>query len=260
MGQYWKIINIDKAQSLENHGGLKLWEILMSTVAETLVDMLKLPRLLQYRFNDAAVAVARAKHVSSRLVALPQELIDAITALIESDTDVICLGLTNSDFFRLLAPELKKAVVRDEAPWAGDRLIFVGDYAHGVPDGLLADHELTDITSQHDLEDSEWKEYAQEPTEEAILHNLNTKELVRDRVVAESDYAYSLGEVVCTHAQRTHDPPGTEGLGCRGEWPGHRFDLATMHNLEEEWTDVSERAVGNLKAANLDDKLDGKRA
>ena len=36
--------------------------------------------------------------------------------------------------------------MKDEAPWAGDRLIFVGDYAHGY---------TNDVISEEDIE--EWK-------------------------------------------------------------------------------------------------------
>ncbi|KAK5112546.1 hypothetical protein LTR85_011238 [Meristemomyces frigidus] len=152
MGQYWKITNIDKAQTIGNEGGLKVKEILINGVAEPLVDLLKVPRLRRYKFTDAAVAAARLKNTSSRLVALPQELIDAITAVVENDVDIICLALTSSYFFRLLAPAVTEAVIRDEAPWAGDRIICVGDYANGAPAGLFTDDELAEITARCPME------------------------------------------------------------------------------------------------------------
>lgn len=45
MGQYWKVVNIDKEEKLKNEGGLKLWEILSNRVAEQLVGLLMVPDL-----------------------------------------------------------------------------------------------------------------------------------------------------------------------------------------------------------------------
>jgi len=61
MGQYWKILNIDKAQNIENHGGLKLWEILVNFTAEPLVDLPKVPQLCNFKFSEASLAAAKSK-------------------------------------------------------------------------------------------------------------------------------------------------------------------------------------------------------
>ncbi|KAK7426622.1 hypothetical protein QQZ08_006952 [Neonectria magnoliae] len=49
---------------------------------------------------------------------------------------IIHLSLTCAYFFRLLAPLIRDALVEDSGSWAGDRFIFVGDYAAGYPSGI----------------------------------------------------------------------------------------------------------------------------
>jgi hypothetical protein len=39
MGQYWKLVNIDRREKLLNNGGLKLWEIPMNGSLEQLVEL-----------------------------------------------------------------------------------------------------------------------------------------------------------------------------------------------------------------------------
>ena len=73
---------------------------------------------------------------------LPQEIIDAIARHVKSDvTDVICLALTCTYFFRLLANNMQDAFIEDTAPRAGDRLVFLGEYTQGAPPGILTDEE-----------------------------------------------------------------------------------------------------------------------
>ncbi|KAI1375098.1 hypothetical protein F4677DRAFT_423171 [Hypoxylon crocopeplum] len=75
--------------------------------------------------------------VSSRLVTLPQELFDAITAELSSDpVDIANLSVTCSYFWRVLLPRVKEVACAMQAPWAGDRLVFVEDWAAGIPKKL----------------------------------------------------------------------------------------------------------------------------
>ncbi|KAK8082414.1 hypothetical protein PG996_001195 [Apiospora saccharicola] len=50
---------------------------------------------------------------------------------VEQQADVICLAMTCSYFFRLLAPKIQDIMIRAAAPWSNHRLIMVGDYADG---------------------------------------------------------------------------------------------------------------------------------
>ena len=83
---------------------------------------------------------------------------------------------------------------------------------------------------------------------EAVLRNLSAKQYIRDSVLASSDYGYSLGEAVCIRMHWTDDPSGTDGLGCWGDWIGHRFDIVLMRDSDiakelAGWEDVSDTAV-----------------
>lgn len=53
----------------------------------------------------------------------------------EPSEDVIYLSLTCVYFFRLLGPIVQGILAEDTAPWAGDRLIFVGNYAYDLDIG-----------------------------------------------------------------------------------------------------------------------------
>ncbi|KAI7184981.1 hypothetical protein KC316_g10922 [Hortaea werneckii] len=135
MGQYWEIINIDHRHVLLNHQGLKLPEILHNRIPEMLVDLMKVPPLKNLRFASAAVGGARSRAIARnegcRLLALPQEILDGITPYIQEALDVLCLALSHSYFFRILADRVRAAVIADEAPWAGD-------YATSVPSSVTA--------------------------------------------------------------------------------------------------------------------------
>ncbi|KAI7334675.1 hypothetical protein KC354_g17948, partial [Hortaea werneckii] len=145
-------------QSL-NHQGLKLPEILHNRIPEMLVDLLKVPPLKQLRFASAAVVGAKIKAMTRnedcQLLALPQEILDGITSYIQEGLDVICLALSHPYFFRLLADRVRGAVTADEAPWAGDRVIVVGDYATSVPSSVTA-AETHHFVSTHEDDDPDF--------------------------------------------------------------------------------------------------------
>ncbi|KAK5731653.1 hypothetical protein LTR17_011246 [Elasticomyces elasticus] len=180
MGQYWKVLCLEKAQVLENHSGLKLWELLMNGVPEQLVDLLKVPKLRVYNFSNAAVAYAKARSIDNKLIAIPQELVDEILTYITSGVDLINLGLTCSYFFRLLARVLTQAVVECEAPWAGRRLVTVGDYAEGIPS--CVEPETIRCIVSRDIGDEYWDEgEAAEAMARNPLYHMTAEE-VSDRL------------------------------------------------------------------------------
>ena len=50
----------------------------------------------------------------------------------DSSESVIYLSLTCVYFLRLLGPAFQRILAEDTAPWAGNRLIFIGDYSGGL--------------------------------------------------------------------------------------------------------------------------------
>ncbi|CAH0020592.1 unnamed protein product [Clonostachys rhizophaga] len=150
MGQYWKLVNIDKRKALAHDSGLKLLEMLGDRALEPLVGLLRRPQWVPYLAPSYAIQSCKLQSVESPLITLPQELIEQIVSfLVENEGDgsgdLICLSLSCSYFFRLLGSRVQTLLAEDEAPWAGDRLIFVGDYANGIPEGIVTETERTQL-------------------------------------------------------------------------------------------------------------------
>jgi hypothetical protein len=64
MGQYWKLVNIDKGCSLRHRGGVKYRSMLLSRVSEQLLDLLGVHTAGWtggFRIGSAAVAQAKSK-------------------------------------------------------------------------------------------------------------------------------------------------------------------------------------------------------
>lgn len=86
------------------------------------------------------------------------------------------------------------------------------------------------------------------------------KQYIQNGIINESDYAYSLGEVVAVLTVWTGDGSGTRDLE-NGIWASHRLDIATTADIsDEEWIDVSETAVELLIEGTGQTKENGKRA
>lgn len=130
MAQYWELINIDKQAQLRLGLASNFWEFLKFTPTEQLVGLLKKSHWIPFRIPAKDVRAAKAKTTQSRLIRLPQEIIDQIiyhVAATQGNVDTICLALTCTYFFRLLATSVQDVMRSDCGPWAGDRLVFAGD-------------------------------------------------------------------------------------------------------------------------------------
>lgn len=302
MAQYWELINIDKQAELRNGRASNFWEFLKFTPAEQLVRLLKKSHWMPFRISAKDIRAAKIKATKSRLICLPQEIIDQIiyhVAEARGNLDLICLTLTCAYFFRLLSTSLQDIMSNDCGPWAGDRLVFAGDAG-----GIGKPYELWDFLSldfpiSHVAEGklarrncSYFERFERHPAEiygklgcsvkdrlkgetasfrrfkrlaklltvephyithgnrDPVLRNLTTKEFVRDAEIAQSEYAYSLGEVVMVQTIWTMDPKDVGRLGIEAEWRCHRFDISVMEDVAgDDWTDVSSRAVERLALA-----------
>ena len=60
---------------------------------------------------------------------MPQGLIDVIIDQLTDATDLLCLAFSCGYFLRLLANRVQNILKTADTPWAGDRLILIGDYA-----------------------------------------------------------------------------------------------------------------------------------
>ena len=92
------------------------------------------------RDEDRADLVVESLNASP-LVRLPQELRDLIVVYLV-EVDILALAITCSCLFRLLGERFSQIIRTDCAPWAGDRLLFVGDCAGKPLTGVASATEI----------------------------------------------------------------------------------------------------------------------
>lgn len=147
MGQYWKILDIDRREILPNGNGLKLWQIVNSNTTQQLVHLLARPTFLQQEVADGTRSLTvRAGPTSNvgRFRQLPNEILITITGFLV-DLDAILLGLTCKAMWLSMHARLQEALVTDAAPWSGHRIITLGDYADVHPPNMLTGAEETEL-------------------------------------------------------------------------------------------------------------------
>ncbi|KAJ3797415.1 hypothetical protein GGU11DRAFT_877907 [Lentinula aff. detonsa] len=156
MGQYWKLINIDKQETTGYIGNLGEIFWYKNSVITTLLIAPVIPpqfkskpavskaRILEVR-NDSTVPTATLLTLPSEILhCIAEELMDDYLALIcFSLTCVTMWGLTHPVRYRVLCSELKNK------SWAGDRIILLGDYARGLPKGMLTADEIEELILNH---------------------------------------------------------------------------------------------------------------
>jgi hypothetical protein len=146
MGQYWNIVCMDKRQSSGHQG--KMGEILLTNIPNWLVNLLttcNFPRLTPLPIKPTEIYKTKT---FSYIEELPIEIQDMICSYLRSTDDVLCFALS---CYRFLEIGRRNLITRQKhiapiAPWAGERIICVGDYAHDYPEGFLTQQEESEIT------------------------------------------------------------------------------------------------------------------
>ncbi|KAI1405925.1 hypothetical protein F4819DRAFT_320513 [Hypoxylon fuscum] len=80
-----------------------------------------------------------------------------------------------------------------------------------------------------------------------VLRNLTKRQYVLDSTLAESRFAYSLGEAVLIRTKWTN---GASTGGGTDEWTGDRFDIRSIEDIPSGWTDVSSETIDLLVASS----------
>ncbi len=96
----------------------------------------------------------------SRLANIPQELFNTILQYLDDGVDLICLALACRYFLSVLEKQIRDILASDAAPWVGERIILLGDYACDLPEGLLNESEQLELSHQkrEDIDsDEEWE-------------------------------------------------------------------------------------------------------
>ncbi|KAJ7776763.1 hypothetical protein DFH07DRAFT_876915 [Mycena maculata] len=183
MGQYWKLINLDKRQTYGDWG--KLGECLfdgspsclktsLRATAEKLPDCDSLifpfkPGALfeeAYESRPATYFPKAADHSlnAKALPNLPLEMIHEIYLNAEDLADVICLSMTCQFLWEVGRGHIYRHIVAIVASysWVGDRIICVGDYLRNedIPDSLLTPEEKVEFTSPDPDDDGDFTLYS----------------------------------------------------------------------------------------------------
>ncbi|KAJ7505855.1 hypothetical protein B0H11DRAFT_1708027 [Mycena galericulata] len=143
MGQYWKLLNLDRRQTYGRWG--KLGECFFSGAPNCLNDSLRTPTKLPdcdsliFPFKPGASPDAIA------LVNLPVETIEEIYSNIDDLPDVFCLSMTCQFLWEIGRQDIYRrvSIMAASYSWAGDRIICVGDYLsiEDLPANLLTPEE-----------------------------------------------------------------------------------------------------------------------
>lgn len=83
--------------------------------------------------------------MAAQFSALPTELVCAVFDELCTD-DAICLALVAQRFWDIGWPYVEKQLMGSMAPWAGHRLVCLGEDSHNVPRGMLNDDEERELT------------------------------------------------------------------------------------------------------------------
>ncbi|KAI1391560.1 uncharacterized protein F4822DRAFT_442506 [Hypoxylon trugodes] len=279
--QDFKLVNVDKWMNLER-GASMAGELNYNGEPEALISLLTIPDLVDTLASESQLIRTRKHNITSQLVRLPQEVLDAITAELRDPISLLSLAITCSYLWRVLLPRVRKAITTIKAPWAGDRLVFVGSSAEGVPKGC-EDYEEARLGEFH--ENSDLPEYPDNnplycditaivqrplPMEKqfedcpdtqllmrlyqtlrrypesklpGVLRNLTKRQYVLDTKVAQDCWPCNLGQfVICLTEWETN---GCDAIGT-GDWAGDRIDIRSTDNISEGWTDISEKIVAHM--------------
>ncbi|KAJ1954805.1 hypothetical protein GGI12_005711 [Dipsacomyces acuminosporus] len=178
MGQYWVQVCLDNRQATS--GNLfKLGEFFFMEIPERLVDLLTVPSSSKLPGPlPVKPAKAYATKEFSAIEELPAEILDRICAYLPTIDDLLCFSLSCYRFLELGRRIMitHPASMHLVSPWAGKRIICVGDYADDYPEGFLTKEEEEEFSgkSLYDYADVFGK-----PSNQKQLTNLTFKRAYR---------------------------------------------------------------------------------
>ncbi|KAH9931313.1 uncharacterized protein B0H18DRAFT_1208988 [Fomitopsis serialis] len=159
MGQYYKMLNIDKRETLE-FSSSKFWDVLSRDDPTRLIRMLAIPRKLE-PYGPVSVNKRGLSTDTRDLGApdLPYDVLHHIFSKIYSKDikDAVYLALTNSLLRDLGQKRVNEELVSGEyhAPWYSERLILVGENVDGddLPADMLLEDEKEELAGNAIVDD-----------------------------------------------------------------------------------------------------------
>ncbi|KAK6439576.1 hypothetical protein LTR95_004208 [Oleoguttula sp. CCFEE 5521] len=281
MGQWWKLINVDKKVECRSRDDLE--------------SLLRIPRLRKVRTPAWPIAGLPDSSIGTFIV-LPPELVSAITVLLDHQS-IICLALTSTYFYRLLISSFRQAIVALTPAWVGDRIVHIGDYAETspptCPEFVFKAYDWHLDLSQAEQEEREkaanplyhlvparrpnddvygpprsplqdvMYEFPEEGYElcqrlieqltlpaskplNNVLRNVDLKQYVRLEALPESSEIEDVGHLIEAYVTWTDAHQRVhDRVGCKGPWAGCRLDIVDAADFEERegWRDVTVEAL-----------------
>ncbi|KAK7053285.1 hypothetical protein VNI00_003911 [Paramarasmius palmivorus] len=267
MGQYWELVNLDKKQTSGHLGkfGEWFWGFDTKIVAHLQRMMLPPPDPCadgkyaeRPRFNTGKVTLRD----------LPVELHKTIFKLLKDYTDAFCFATTSVYFWNVGKEYLVAFLTRqeDKSCWAGDRLLFYGDYADDLPPHVENAPKAEERITFNELmrKSCKWPRLSGEPpnvedfagredmfeawavpfetlydhdgekiqtSEKWVLRNLVKKEYTYDDEGDIGDFAHRLAIRTLWSSYVDHvdyDP----GIFAHGKWAGDRFDIVPEEHVK----------------------------
>ncbi|KIL71495.1 hypothetical protein M378DRAFT_155074 [Amanita muscaria Koide BX008] len=176
-------------------------------------------------------------------------------------------------YFCLVSVDSRQAVPKGKlGPWAGDRLITIGDDMKECPEGMLTkaeEDEINEWVSQQKEGQTYFdfveKKYhigriADEDTITApdgqivILRNLSKRVYVREQDLLRYQEdegvkeTWGFDQLILINTAWSNDSScGLESDLIPGSWAGDRFDITVLKNIDPElWKDVTEQEAKNM--------------
>ncbi|KAG8994353.1 hypothetical protein FRB94_012908 [Tulasnella sp. JGI-2019a] len=228
----------------------------------------------------------------SLLVDKPFEITKLVFASIDDLWDATSLGLTCKHMLDLSLDRINQLLPIFTAPWAGDRLICIGDYADNddMPPGALTREEMTILKDNRinlyrygfsfEQIDGEklwgpdggffnrlsWVEKMQfeaivgsgdEMVDDVVLCNLSKQEYFWLEIVKEhgrAGFGAFLLSQICWSSDSSVSMRSDHVF--QGRWAGDRFEIITINRLKgnaEDWEVVSESLLAEMVAIWDDD-------
>ncbi|RPD81361.1 hypothetical protein L226DRAFT_566143 [Lentinus tigrinus ALCF2SS1-7] len=144
MSQLWQIINVDRREAKKNvWGQLGVWFFYPHDQLITCLSIPCLPKVVDQWLAQGPTVVPPGP-----ISKLPTELIHVIFDSLHTLHETISFSITCKLFLSIGKPHILRATKAHYAPWAGCRLITLGDDTRSLddlPPGLLTDAERIEI-------------------------------------------------------------------------------------------------------------------
>ncbi|KAI0722519.1 hypothetical protein C8Q76DRAFT_364518 [Earliella scabrosa] len=202
MGQWWQLINVDRREvSKQACGELATW---LFYPHEQLMNQLSIPCLPKE--VDDWLADGPVRPPVGPIAKLPIEAIDLLFDQLHELHEVIYLAITCKSLLTIGKRHLLRATKQHYAPWAGCRLISIGDSTRNLAD--LPPHLLTDA-ERKEVETTELASLCEFGEYDRSLSNFASELYKR---VFHMDWRMELintASRLCYELERSRFPPGS---------------------------------------------------